>query len=409
MKRIVMGVVITSALGVAAPTFPYNVVNAAVEVPAAAKAPAAAEAATGTETTDTAATDVKDAIDAVDANDATQANVNSYVNPRWIDAENLLVTYVTNKGEKDYIFNTKSKSKTPLLGEDVNEADAVISPDAKKVAYADENNEVYVADLESKQTTKVSGDDHAIKSELQWAPAGDKLYYLEGDKTNVVAELTISTGKIKKIVNDNVNYKSNLRVSNDGVKFLYTVTPEGKITADSISEETADKAADANIKVDTAGTETQLYVYYNGSSKPEQIAKTKDNKSFADMLPDRTVVYVSTDVENEEKLPVIKVITNNGKDTKDLVSDLGIMQSLVTGDGRLVVLAVDQSGKKAIYEINASTGEKKKLYDADDSVNQLFYSSNGKHLAVSMTGDEGDKVGVLIPGYNSYSLDDITK
>jgi Tol biopolymer transport system component len=382
MKKAMMSIVITSALGSSVPAILQLPTYAQTQAATNVKETEIIQNVTGQEAQDTEDTgEVKVA-------------VNSYISPRWINKESFIFTHETTDGEKDYVYNIRTNRTEPLLGENVKVSDAVASPDGKKVAYITENNEIYVADLETKQPTKISGDDSAIKSELLWSANGDKLYYLEGDKTNVISEINIASGKIKKIVNDNVNYKSNLRLSSDGVKLLYMVSPEGKITAESLTEENADKAAEAKVAVDTRGTEPQLYVYYFGSSKPQQITKTADNKAFADMLWDRSVVYLSVSSEESDKPPVLKQITNNGTKTKDLISDMNILQSTTTANGKLFVLAASEDGKKAVYEISASTGEKKKLYNVDENVNQLYFSPDGSHLAVSISGDKGEKIGV---------------
>lgn len=320
--------------------------------------------------------------------------------PRFVDANTVIVSRSTDESKVDYLIDVKTKKAAPAVTGDVAAAEMVISPDGKTAAFADENGQVYLVDLATKQATKL-GSDTSIKTELTWAPTGDKLYFLKSDKTNVIAAIDTKEGKVTDIVKDRekdkVDYKSDLRLSKDGSTVLYTIQKGGKITADSVKEDDEKSVEDAKIEVDNNGTESQLFMVdlADKDLKQVQLTKDKDNKVFGSFLADGRIVYVSADVETEGKLPVLKVVSKDGKETKDLVSNTNIFQVIVTTDGKILMLAADKEGKnKAIFEVDAATGAKKQITTVAEEVDQM-YTVDGKNIAVTVSSEAGERVAVL--------------
>ncbi|MGD8188383.1 stalk domain-containing protein [Brevibacillus ginsengisoli] len=314
---------------------------------------------------------------------------------RWVNGISLLVAHATDETKQDYIINTSNKKYEPAVEGEVLFADMVVSPDGKSAVALNEAGEVFIADLASKTVKKVS-EDKSIKSELQWSNDGSKLYFLQGDKTAVIAEISIADGKITPLVDDKVNYKSDLQVTADGKKFVYVVSKDGKLTADSVKEDDQASVDNAKVTLDLAGTEPQIFVFDPTvkDAKAVQVTKGTDNKVFTKLLQDSRIVYVSADTEKENQPPVLKSVSLDGKETKDLITDLSVLQSTVI-DGHVYVLAADASGKKAVYTVDAATGSKQKKWDVPENTQLVSLSADGKQLAVSLSTENGESLAVL--------------
>ncbi len=379
MKRLVSGIILTTVIVAA---------NAAYAAPANVPAVKAAPVA-------------KPAAVAVKLLDGTNDS------PRWIDANSLLITRSTDVSKTDYKIQVKTKQFELALPEGIAAASLVVSPDGKMAAYQNEEGQVFTVELATKKTVQVS-DDKSIKDEFQWSKDGKKLYFLQGDKANVIASIDLADGKVTKLVEDKVDYKSDLNVSLDGTKFYYLVSKGGKLEADSIAEGADEKAVEAaNMKLDLSGTEAQVYSFNTKESEPKavKLTDTADNKVLVNLLPDGRVVYISADAEKAEQGVQLKIVSEEGKEAKTLVGDLNVLYSQVVDGGKIVILGADQAGKKAIYEVDANTAAKKKVADVAANATQIFVSHDGKQIAVALSTENGDTYAVL----SGNKLEPITK
>lgn len=391
MKRLVTGIILTSAFTLAIPlAAPGQAHAAGAGQPVVANKASAAPAKPAA---------VKPAAPPVQLLDGANEN------PRWIDAERLLITRSTEEGKADYLIHVKTKKFEPVLT-GAEGAELLPSPDGKTAVFLNEAGEVYSVDLATRQVSKVS-DDKSIKYELQWSRDGKKLYFLQGDKTNVIAELTLADGKVNKLVEDKVDYKSDLRVSGDGTKFYYLVTKGGKLTADSVKENDEKSVEEAKVELDLSGTEPQLYLFDTKAAEPKavQLTSSKENKISLHLLADGRVAYVGADPEQPNQAPALKVVSADGKETKNLVADANVLEAALAVDGRLFILAADASGKKAIYEVDTASGKRKKTADVAANTAQFFISADGKQIAVAVSTEQGDKFAVL----NGSTFEEVTK
>ncbi|RNB89948.1 hypothetical protein EDM56_12405 [Brevibacillus fluminis] len=375
MKRFVTGVILTSALAVSLPVVTPGLVHAAE---------AAKPAAVNVKTVAAAPVNVLAGFSST---------------PRWIGASTLLVTHITEESKQDFTVQVPAGTYTPVVGGTSDAADLVVSPDGKYAAYTNDANLVFIVDLAT-HTAKQASEDKSYKADLQWSKDGSKLYFIQGDKANVIAQLTVADGKVSAVLDDKVNYKSDLQVSEDGSKLVYVVEKDGMLTADSVKENNVESVEQAKVELNLDGTEPQLFVFDTTvkDGKALQLTSKSDNKSFVTLLHNGRVAYVSADMEKENQPSVLKLVTLDGKETKDLLTDLNVLQNIGTPDGHLFVLAADKAGKKAVYQVDGASGVKVKKWDVPDATIQVVVSADAKQIAVTQATATGEKVAVLSGG-----------
>jgi Tol biopolymer transport system component len=350
----------------------------------------------------------------------------SNFDPQWIDSNNVLVAHGTDDGIAYYEVDVKTKKSVKVISESDNATQTVVSPNGKKIAYINDAGGVYVVELATKITTKVNPDtDTLIKVELQWSQNGDKLYFVQdADTSNIIVQLDIESKTLTTLLDDYGDkikkFKSDLSVSADGTQMYFTISLSGTVKQDSTVSEDTDPDLVGNIGavVDTNGTESQLYYYKvgtvdaSGKAVTVKLTSTNDSKVFVDRLSDGFTdyqygrfVYVSADLAKEDSTPILKLMSADGKLTKNLISDVNVLQSVVAPDGRLIILALDKTGNKGIYEVNQTTGVKQMICAVNDTVEQMFVSKDGKQLGASVSTQDGSKISILLNG----ELKDITK
>ncbi len=143
------------------------------------------------------------------------------IQPQWVDQNTLLIS----RPNDSVSLLVDTRSRTALRS--IDQMDLVLSPDGKKAAYVDENGHLFVIDLTS-NTVKPIGDDDEVKTDLVWSSDSRLLYCIYGSNNDAIAVVSVDTGVINKLLDDKVKYKTDLRLSPDGTKLLYTVANEGK-------------------------------------------------------------------------------------------------------------------------------------------------------------------------------------
>ncbi|MFC5704341.1 stalk domain-containing protein [Cohnella faecalis] len=286
----------------------------------------------------------------------------------WLDVNRLIVSKDTEAGRVDYLLNVHTGKFEELLN-NPNASELVVSPNGKKAAFTDNTGAVYVIDLATKASAQVSADTN-IKPELVWSADSNSIYFLQGDKGSVIVKLDTADGKLTKVLEDKVDYKSNLNVSSNGNLFTYIVTKPGAVTAPS------DKPVDADdVAIDTTGTEPQIYSFdaTEKDGKPVKLTTNSEDKVFFQASDDGHFAYfVSVPTDGNS------VLSSVGKSQalKVLLGDKDVLQSLIIG-GKAYVLTSGPAGSNLISIVDTLTGESKLLYTVSDSVSEIAVSAGG--------------------------------
>lgn len=298
----------------------------------------------------------------------------------WISASQLIVSHSIAEGRVDYLVDSATGDhRILLISSDTSEL--AVSPDATKAAYSDANGAVYVIDLSTRVSTKISTDD-SIKNELQWAKDGSSLYFLQGDKSAVIAKINLTGGSVSKVLDDKVEYKANLDVSADGSKFAYSVFKQPKVTADSSKEVDQDDVA-----IDATGTEPQLF-YFDSSvkeSKPVQLTTGTDDKVFLKLAADGSKAYYVSVSNDDASIGKLVSVDKTGKTTSNVFVNKDVYQLAQSGT-TIYLLTADSEGQNAIYSIDAATGASTLVQTVSDSVTEIIVSNHSQQIAALIDG-----------------------
>lgn len=305
--------------------------------------------------------------------------------PQWVNNSTILVGNENEEDSRTFLLNTTTKKAVTVNGTDL-----VVSPNGKQAIYADEDGIAILVDLVSKKAKKLNEEENDSKSDFVWSKDGKKAYFIQGDKLQKVGSINIADGVVTTIPSDSLNYKSDLRLSVDGNKLLYTVAKEGvtKNTEDGSDVES----------IDMTGTEPQIYVINLTDATPAGVAvtTTTDNKIFPGFLSNGNIVYLSAEVDNDN-LPELKMIDGNNTITT-LISNKDIVSSLVTPTGEVMILVAESNGYSVIYKVNPATKKITKIAYTKLKLNSFSISNDGKSIAATTSGVNGDTVVVLKNG-----------
>ena len=295
---------------------------------------------------------------------------------QWLNADKLVVSQLTDDGRVDYLVDAKT-GKYSLLMAAGDYSDLAISPDATKAAYTDSDSNVYLLDIATGKSTKISTDT-TIKKELQWSADGSKLFFLQTDKGSIICEMNPTDGKITTVLDDKVDYKANLSVSNDGKKFVYTVTKAGTTVADG------SKAVDLDdVTIDVSATDPQVFRYDSSvaGSKAVQLTRSTDDKVFVGINADASeAYYVKSGTATTNS---IVVAVNAAGETRAVYADRDVLEA-VYSNGKLYVMTVGSSDTNTVFEIDPATKAKKLVYNVSDATTQIIVS--GSNIALEQDG-----------------------
>jgi tricorn protease len=99
--------------------------------------------------------------------------------------------------------------------------DGIPSPDGRRLAFADKDNQLWIADVEKQSLKKVATNDNEMFSDLAWSPDGRWLAYVQtaDNQFSEIMVLNAETGAAMELTNDRVD-SSSPAWSPDG-KWLY--------------------------------------------------------------------------------------------------------------------------------------------------------------------------------------------
>ncbi|RDU37028.1 hypothetical protein DRW41_10085 [Neobacillus piezotolerans] len=301
-------------------------------------------------------------------------------NPQWVDNTTILVTSETEEESHSALLHIPSKKELFTI----NGTELTVSPNGKLAIFSDETGAVHLADLNAKKITTINSDDDSVKVEFVWAKDGKGAYFIQGEKSDAVSYINIQTGALTEIFKDKLGYKSNLRLSIDGTKLLYTVGKEGNT---KVSEGDNSEVID----IDITGTEEQIYLINLSDEKKVAAAVTSstDNKVYPAFLSNGNIVYLSADPESDN-LPALKMLSGDGKKTDDLVANKDILAITVTAQGKIFILANEDL--TTIYEVNPDTKKATKVLETKLELTSFTVSNDGKSIIATTPGTNGDTV-----------------
>ncbi len=285
---------------------------------------------------------------------------------QWLDASRLIASQDTDEGRVDYLVNAKTGSYVKL-NLAAGASDLVVAPNGHIAAYTNDAGEIFVIELNSRLSFKVSKDTN-IKPELLWSSDSSTIYFLQGDKGSVIAKLDLKEEKTSVILDDKVDYKSNLGVSADGKTFTYAVTKPGAVVADA-----SKPVEDDDVAIDMKGTEPQAFAYTVDPSikdnKAVQLTSTTDNKVFFQAAADGgSVRFVSVGTDDASISKLVSVAKD--KTLKTLFDKADVYDATPSG-GSIILLTAGQGDNQAIYEVDPATGSSKLLYNVSGTVSEV--------------------------------------
>jgi Tol biopolymer transport system component len=286
----------------------------------------------------------------------------------------MIVSKNDDQGRSDYLVNTATGKYELLLTSDGG-SDLVVSPSGNQAAYTNAEGAVYVIDLKTRASRLITNDT-SIKPELVWSADESSLFFLQGDKGSVIANLNLADGSIKKLVEDKVDYKENLNVSVSGKRFVYTVTTLGKVTSDATNVD------EDNVSIDFSANQQQLFSYNNGSDKPEAVKLTTstDDKVFIYSVDGQKAYYVSVPSE-DGNASLMSVDTSQKPVT--VYNEHDVEQAVLSG-GTLYVLVAQDEKNSVILSIDTVTGQQSKLYTVSSDVSSIVVT--GSQMAIVENG-----------------------
>jgi len=306
------------------------------------------------------------------------------IDPQFLNDNAVLVTKETEEGFDHYVVSTDTRKYKKLNINVVTEI-VVASPDGTKVAYTDDNSNVYYYNLAFDKEYKIS-EDISTKLELKWANDSSSLYYVDGEKQSSIGNIDLE-GKITKYAADSIDYKSDLFILSN-TTLLYTVTKTAKgSSTPSLTD--GQEIPDFDVTIDPAGTEPTLYkVDLTSEVKtPVKITTTFENKTYSALLPNGNVVYLGTDLSDENAVPILKTIDNSLVTTNNLLFNVEPISFKVIGDKLIsfgVFLDEDEQGetiiKQYIYELDPIKGKAKTITEVSEDISNVIIGNGSNQI-----------------------------
>jgi hypothetical protein len=301
---------------------------------------------------------------------------------QWADSMSFIASQENETGRVDFLVNAQTGKYQQLL-DAADASELVVAPNGTKAAYTNAAGEVFVIDLNTKVSTKVSTDTN-IKTELVWSADGSSLFFLQGDKGTVINKLDLATGTISTVLDDKVDYKANLDVSADGKTFNYTVAVQPKVTDPGATPDTVLK--DDGLAIDASTDVMSIYQFVIDPSikdnKPVRLTTSADDKVFIHAAANgSSVTYVS--VSDTGVKSTLNTVYKD-KNSKIVFSDKDVYQAVQSG-GIWYLLTEGTDSNQFIYEIDSATGAAKLLRTVSEAVSEIVVKA-GAPLAVIANG-----------------------
>jgi Tol biopolymer transport system component len=322
--------------------------------------------------------------------DADASTILSFARPEglfdtlhWTAAGNLIANKSDAETTQLIKFSTEPGNYEVFSSND-SAVDFAVSPDQQWGAFNDEKGLLNLINLSS-GAVKTLGTDNSVKTDLVWSKDGKSIYFIQGDKQEKIAKISVETGDVKSVLADKVENKSELRISADEKSAVYIVNLTG------VAKNDADSTEDS-LTVDFSSAGEQLYKLdlATKDAKPAALTTTADNKLYPEILADGNVAYLSADADGNAK-NTLKLVKADATST-NIALDIEVNWSTGVSNG-LVVAGTTADGSTVIYSIDGS-GAKTELFRTTEDVSEVSVSKDGSKLAIV----SGDSVWVIQGG-----------
>lgn len=312
-----------------------------------------------------------------------QIHVNPYLQGTVVSLSvtssgNMLIGMESVEGNGYYLLDMATMKTTMVIGEDKQATEAVISPDAKKIAYANGDGGLFVKNLSDGHEFSIAGESDP-KFELTWSKDSNEIYFLMGEKIDVLARVNLNNVYTQRLVEDKVPYKSDMILNDDYTKVAYLVTKTA--TLDDKNE---------NMPVDTKGTEPQYFTVdlKVKGAKAVQMTKSLDNKLSGTFLADGNIVFISAKVDSD----ISKVVKTSadGSEPTAVYAEQSVISVQKATDGGFIAITTDTAGNKTLVRISID-GTAKKIVSLDKGSYAIHASTADSALIAALT-DDGERV-----------------
>ncbi|AIQ70719.1 TolB family protein [Paenibacillus graminis] len=255
-------------------------------------------------------------------------------------------------------------------------SDFAVSADQKWGAFTDETGQLKLINLASGAISSL-GTDTSVKTDLVWSADGKTIYFIQGDKQEKIAQISVETGAVKAVLEDKVENKSELRLSSDAKSAVYIVNVTG------VAKNDADSTEDS-LTVDFSKAGEQIYKLdlVTKDAKPAALTTALDNKLYPEILANGSVVYLSADPDGNAA-NTLKSIGTDGT-ISNIALDVEATWAAGVASG-LIVSGIAADGSTSVYSIDGSGG-KTVLFHTTEDVSEAAVSKDGSKLAVISDG-----------------------
>lgn len=294
---------------------------------------------------------------------------------RWTADGNLIANKSDAETTQLYKFGT-TPGNYEFFSSNDGAVGFAVSADQQWGAFTDETGQLKLINLFSGVISPL-GKDTNVKTDLVWSPDGKKIYFIQGDKQEKIAQISVDTGTVKTILEDKVENKSELRVSSDEKSVVYIVNVTG------VAKNDADSSEDSlTIDYSMAGEQIYRLDITVKDAKPAALTKELDNKLYPEISANGSVVYLSADPEGNAA-NILKLIGTDG--TSSTIALDAEVNWAAGVSGGLIASGLAADGSTVIYNISAA-GTRTELFRTAEDVTEVSASHDGSKLAVVSSG-----------------------
>ncbi|QGQ99534.1 hypothetical protein EHS13_34085 [Paenibacillus psychroresistens] len=317
--------------------------------------------------------------------------------PYWISGNKIIAV---KDGDTKSIYKVNPTDMSYELYSDNEDAlSLIVSPDGNYGVYTNTDAQIKLITLNPGITGTLSVD-KSLKTDFTWSADSKKIYFAQGDNQEKISYIDVATGAIKTVLEDKINYKSDLHLSADGTKLLYNLnllgTSPSTFKAASGPEDLAASEDTLALDFNVAGSQLFMLDLVTAGAKPVKLTDGKANTYDSTVLNDGSAVYVNVDPADDASKGSLKLVSAAGV-IKDLVADLDVTSSVATASGSFIITGLNAAGKTVVATVTAD-GKKTDVVTSDADVVDISSSTDGATIFATIDG----KLAVINNGTITY-------